>query len=254
MQRIWKCRRSVSVMRSIVAMCIALLSGNVIIVAQCARCASCVRCSVCCGVCCCARAPTPQSGVFPVCVAVGVDTFAVLHDGTNDKVVSLKKLCFLICTMHSNLRDYFYQFFLLWQIFCFQIRDNCKTSKTSPWRIFFLPSLARQEGRPEAPLQHHCNTLQNTATHCNTLQHQSAIPLVCSTTKTGKTSIFFSSSDTVCPEVPHVYVYTQISMGWLRLVGSLKDYVSFAEYSLFCRVLLQKRPIILRSLLIVATP
>jgi len=33
-------------------------------------------------------------------------------------------------------------------------------------------------------------------------------------------------------------------MGWLRLVGSLKLYVSFAEYSLFYRALLQKRPII----------
>jgi len=43
-------------------------------------------------------------------------------------------------------------------------------------------------------------------------------------------------------------------MGWLRLVGSLKIYVSFAEYSLFYRALLQKRPIILRSLLIVVTP
>jgi len=43
-------------------------------------------------------------------------------------------------------------------------------------------------------------------------------------------------------------------MGWLRLVGSLKLYVSFAEYRLFYRALLQKRPIILRSLLIVATP
>jgi len=42
-------------------------------------------------------------------------------------------------------------------------------------------------------------------------------------------------------------------MGWLRLVDSLKRKVSFAEYSLFIRVLLQKRPIILRSLLIVAT-
>ena len=30
--------------------------------------------------------------------------------------------------------------------------------------------------------------------------------------------------------------------------------VSFAKYRLFCRALLQKRPIILRSLLIVATP
>jgi len=42
-------------------------------------------------------------------------------------------------------------------------------------------------------------------------------------------------------------------MGWLRLVGSLKLWVSFAEYRLFYRALLQKRPIILRSLLIEAT-
>jgi len=42
-------------------------------------------------------------------------------------------------------------------------------------------------------------------------------------------------------------------MRWLRLVGSLKWWVSFAEYSLFCRALLQKRPTILRSLLIIAT-
>ena len=35
------------------------------------------------------------------------------------------------------------------------------------------------------------------------------------------------------------------AMGWLRLVGSLKSYVSFAEYSLFYRALLQKRPIML---------
>jgi len=44
------------------------------------------------------------------------------------------------------------------------------------------------------------------------------------------------------------------AMGWLRLVGSLKLQVSFAEYSLFYRALLQKRPIILRSLLTKATP
>jgi len=43
-------------------------------------------------------------------------------------------------------------------------------------------------------------------------------------------------------------------MRWLRLVGSLKLQVSFAEYSLFYRALLQKRPIILRSLLGIATP
>jgi len=43
-------------------------------------------------------------------------------------------------------------------------------------------------------------------------------------------------------------------MGWLRLVGSLKSYVSSTKYRLFHRALLQKRPIILRSLLIVAIP
>jgi len=45
-------------------------------------------------------------------------------------------------------------------------------------------------------------------------------------------------------------------MGWLQLVGSFKLQVSFAEYRLFNTALLQKRarPVILRSLLIVATP
>jgi len=46
----------------------------------------------------------------------------------------------------------------------------------------------------------------------------------------------------------------RLGMGWLRLVASLKLQVSFAEYSLFYRTPLQTRPIILRSLLIVATP
>ena len=41
-------------------------------------------------------------------------------------------------------------------------------------------------------------------------------------------------------------------MGSLRLVGSLKVQVPFAEYCLFHRALSQKRPITLRSLLIVA--
>ena len=45
-----------------------------------------------------------------------------------------------------------------------------------------------------------------------------------------------------------------IHMGWLRLVGTLKAQVSFAEYHIFYRALLQKRPIILRSLQVVATP
>jgi len=44
------------------------------------------------------------------------------------------------------------------------------------------------------------------------------------------------------------------NMGWLRLVGSLKLYVSFAKEPYKRDNILTKRPIILRSLLIVATP
>ena len=43
------------------------------------------------------------------------------------------------------------------------------------------------------------------------------------------------------------------TVGWLTLVGSLKLQVSSAEYRLFYRAFLQKRPVALRSLLIVAT-
>jgi len=52
----------------------------------------------------------------------------------------------------------------------------------------------------------------------------------------------------------HIQVLRKSPMGWLRLVDSLELQVSFAEYRLFYREILQKRPIILRSLLIVATP
>ena len=60
--------------------------------------------------------------------------------------------------------------------------------------------------------------------------------------------------------ISHTCVYAflnarvYIGMRWLQLVGSLKLQVSFAEYRLFHRALLQKRPVILRSPLIVATP
>ena len=52
----------------------------------------------------------------------------------------------------------------------------------------------------------------------------------------------------------HMFLYIVSTMGWLRLVGSLKLQVSFAEYSLFYRALLQKRPETSRSLLMKATP
>jgi len=43
-------------------------------------------------------------------------------------------------------------------------------------------------------------------------------------------------------------------MGWLRWVGCLKIQVSLQNTGLFCRALLQKRPVFLSILLIVATP
>jgi len=45
-----------------------------------------------------------------------------------------------------------------------------------------------------------------------------------------------------------------MNMGWLRRVDSLQLYVSFAEYRLFSRAVLQKKPFSLGSLLILATP
>jgi len=51
-----------------------------------------------------------------------------------------------------------------------------------------------------------------------------------------------------------LFALQNVHMGWLRLVGSIKLEVSFAEYSLFYEALLQQRHILLRSLLIVATP
>ena len=52
----------------------------------------------------------------------------------------------------------------------------------------------------------------------------------------------------------YMRMYIYIHMGLLRSVGSIKLYVSFAEYRLFYRALLQKRLIILSILLTEATP
>jgi len=61
-----------------------------------------------------------------------------------------------------------------------------------------------------------------------------------------------------CSEHTGIHVCTDVSMNqamvWLRLVGSLKLYVSFAKEPYKRDHTLQKRPIILRSLLIKATP
>jgi len=57
--------------------------------------------------------------------------------------------------------------------------------------------------------------------------------------------------------IPHCNTHctcTHEYMRWLRSVGSIKLQVSFAEYRLFYRSHLQKRPVILSILLTVATP
>jgi len=54
--------------------------------------------------------------------------------------------------------------------------------------------------------------------------------------------------------VIYTCVIWRYGVGWLRLVGSVKVWVSFAEYLLFYRALLQKIPVIFRSLLFVSTP
>jgi len=60
------------------------------------------------------------------------------------------------------------------------------------------------------------------------------------------------------PHMPRIFMSRHpsslikiLGMGWLPLIAPLKLYVSFAEYRLFYGALLQKRPFILRSLLIV---
>ena len=50
------------------------------------------------------------------------------------------------------------------------------------------------------------------------------------------------------------FTWVDSTMGWLRLVGSLKFQISFAKEPCKRDDILQKKPMILRSLLIVATP
>jgi len=94
--------------------------------------------------------------------------------------------------------------------------------------------------------------LQCVAACCSVLQHVAAC---CSILQ------YVAGCHSTLQYARSTYVYicalqggAELAMGWLRFVGSLKRNISFAEHSLFYRALLQKRPIILRSLLIVATP
>jgi len=104
----------------------------------------------------------------------------------------------------------------------------------------------------------HYSTLQPTATHYNTTYH---ITTQCNTMQHTHTGIavcvvrnFFQFHILVQRHIATLDLQNLPPMWWLRLVGSLKLWVSFAKYCLFNRSLLQKRPKIWRGLLIVATP
>jgi len=123
---------------------------------------------------------------------------------------------------------------------------------------------------PKIPAATHCNTLQHTAAHCNTLQHTATHCNTLQHTATHCNTLHSYPCITMhlhkCPIYPqHNPIFLQeywqqvpqglyIFMGWLRLIGSLQVQVSFAEYRLFYRALLPKRPALFRSLLIVAPP
>jgi len=90
-----------------------------------------------------------------------------------------------------------------------------------------------------------CSVLQCVAVCCSVLQ---CVTLCCSVLHTFIVYIQKSALTSFLIPTSHFY------MRWLRLVGSLKLYVSFAKEPYKRDDILQKRPIILKSLLIVAIP
>jgi len=84
--------------------------------------------------------------------------------------------------------------------------------------------------------------------------HMCAYVCVCAHTRICIAYTMCTRSSAGKPPTVCVHEKLKAHLEWLQLVGSLKLQVCFAEYRLFYRALLQKRPIILRSLLIVATP
>ena len=68
------------------------------------------------------------------------------------------------------------------------------------------------------------------------------------------THTHMSTADSALKMLKILGIEIEHTMGWLRLVGSLKSQVSFTQETCKTDDILQKSPIILRSLLIVATP
>jgi len=90
-----------------------------------------------------------------------------------------------------------------------------------------------------------CSVLQCVAVRCSVLQ---CIAVCCIITNEAATLLTVESmwrKRSSINSIKYLGVYYNLSssyspMGWLRLVGSLKLLVSFADYSLFSRALLQK--------------
>jgi len=93
-----------------------------------------------------------------------------------------------------------------------------------------------------------CSVLQCVAVCCSALQR---VAVCCSALQC--VAVQSSGSVVGCCSMLHFF-YIFLAMGWLRWVGSLKLKVPFAKEPYKRDDILQKRPIILRSLLIVATP
>jgi len=111
------------------------------------------------------------------------------------------------------------------------------------------------------------NSLQLTATHCNSLQHTATAGVLLSIQQ--QTTIDYNHCNILqhwvycpihCNTLQHTATHCKSSwvalyaMRWLWWVCSLKWWVSFAKEPYKTDDILQKRPMILRRLLIVATP
>jgi len=125
------------------------------------------------------------------------------------------------CTTHSNTLQH--------------TATHCNTLQHTAKRCNTLQHTVAHVGCSLHRTATHCNTLQHTATHCNTLQH----------TATHCNTLQHIATRTGCnvDPLPHVSIHCH-----------KKFQVSFAEYRLFYRALLPKRPIILSSQLIIVTP
>jgi len=98
-----------------------------------------------------------------------------------------------------------------------------------------------------------CAVMSDTPTHVSINTHIYIYKYILQLTHVGTNGTCICTYISLLPErLLHAFAAMR-DMGWIRLVGSLKSQVSFAKEPYKRDDILQKRPIILRSLLIVAT-